>query len=164
MREQVFSHEVDSSSEEEPIRMVRGEPRFHANTNDFRVEVPEFEGKLDPEEFLDWLHTVERVFEYKDVPDDKKVKLVSLSLGKYESMCGGLTCVQNSQEKGNQKLMHGIKQNPNSRLVFYHQLMSKIAILNFITLPNILRVLKNMHESLRSCLLRVTFKSKKNKP
>jgi len=53
--------------------MVRGEPWFQANNYDFRVEVPEFEGKLDPEEFLDWLHTVERVFEYKDISDDKKV-------------------------------------------------------------------------------------------
>jgi len=26
--EQVFSHEVDSSSEEEPTRMIRGEPRL----------------------------------------------------------------------------------------------------------------------------------------
>jgi len=82
----VFSHEVESSSEDEPIRMARGEPRFQANNNDFRVEVPEFEGKLDPEEFLDWLHTVERVFKYKDIPDDKKVKLVALRLRKYASL------------------------------------------------------------------------------
>jgi len=40
--EQVFSHEVDSSSKDESIRMTREEPRFQANTNDFRVEVPEF--------------------------------------------------------------------------------------------------------------------------
>jgi len=50
------------------------------------LEVPEFEGKLDPEEFLDWLHNTERVFEYKDVHDDKKVKLVALRLRKYASM------------------------------------------------------------------------------
>ena len=81
--EQVFSHEVDSSSEEEPTRMVRGEPQFQANSNDFRVEVLEFEGKLDPAEFLDWLYAVGRVFEYKDVPDDKKAKLVALRITKY---------------------------------------------------------------------------------
>jgi len=32
----------------------------------------EFEGKLDPDEFVGWLHTVERIFEYKDVLKDKK--------------------------------------------------------------------------------------------
>ena len=52
-QEQVFSHTLDSSSEEEPWRMARPEPRIQANTNDFKVEIPEYEGKLDPEEFLD---------------------------------------------------------------------------------------------------------------
>ena len=85
-REQVFSHEVESSSEEEPFRMARREPRFQTNTNDFRVEVPEFEGKLDLEEFLEWLCTVERVFECKDVFENKRVKLVALRLRKYASL------------------------------------------------------------------------------
>jgi len=65
---------LDSSSEDEPLSMVRPEPRSQANTNDFRVEIPRFEGNLDPEEFLNWMHIVEHVFEYKDVPEDKKVK------------------------------------------------------------------------------------------
>ena len=83
---QVQSHDVDSSSEEEEPRMVRGGSRNQSNSNDFRVELPEFEGKLDPEEFVDWLNTVERVFEYKDISDDKKVKLVALRLIKYASL------------------------------------------------------------------------------
>ena len=66
--EQVFSHEVDSSGEDEPIGMARAEPLMQANTNDFKVKVPEFKGKLDRKEFLDWLHIVEMIFEYKDVP------------------------------------------------------------------------------------------------
>ena len=52
MHEQVFSHDVESSSEEEPTRMTREEPRFQANSNDFKVEVPEYEGKLDCKELL----------------------------------------------------------------------------------------------------------------
>ena len=61
-QEQVFSHTLDSSSEVEPLRMTRPDPRIQANTNDFKVEIPKFEGKLDPEEFLDGLHTLVRVF------------------------------------------------------------------------------------------------------
>jgi len=69
------------NEEEEPRTPVRARrPTFNVNSNDFRVDIPEFEGKLDPEEFLDWLSTVERVFDYKDVPDDEKVKLVALKL------------------------------------------------------------------------------------
>jgi len=60
----VFSHTIDSSSEDEPLRLGRPEPRFQANTNDFKVEILEFEGKLDPEELLDWLHTVEHGLTY----------------------------------------------------------------------------------------------------
>jgi len=60
--------------------MTRPNLRIQASTNDFKVKVPEFQGKLDPKEFLDWLHTVEKIFEYKDIPKDKKVKLVALRL------------------------------------------------------------------------------------
>jgi len=97
--EEVFSHQVDSLSEEQPTRMMRGEPRFQANSNDFRLEVPEFEAKLDPEEFHGWLHTVKRVFQYKDLPDDKKVRLVALRLRKYTSMWWTNLCAKRLREK-----------------------------------------------------------------
>ena len=42
--------------------------------------------QLDLDHFLDWLQTVERVFEYKEISDDKKVKLVTLKLRKYASI------------------------------------------------------------------------------
>jgi len=38
---------------------------------------------LDPNEFLEWHPTMERVFEDRDVPRDKKVKLMALKLRKY---------------------------------------------------------------------------------
>ena len=57
---------ISSSNEEEPLKKGRREQRQPTNSNDFRVESPEFEGRLDPDEFLEWLHTVERIFEYKD--------------------------------------------------------------------------------------------------
>ena len=44
---------------------------------DFKVEIQEFEGQLNPNDFLDWLNTVERVFEYKGIPDNKKGKTCS---------------------------------------------------------------------------------------
>ena len=56
---------------------------------DFKVEIPEFEGQLkllNPDEFIDWMNTVERVFEYKDIPDGKKVKLVALKVRRYASI------------------------------------------------------------------------------
>jgi len=54
--------------------------------NDFRVDIPEFEGQLDPDILLDWLQTVERIFKFKGIPEEGKVKLVALKLRKYASI------------------------------------------------------------------------------
>ena len=91
------------NEEEDPRTRARARrSTFNFNSNEFRVDIPEFEGKLDPEEFLDWLNTVERVFDYKDVPEDKKVKLVALKLRKYVSLWWTNLCakrVRNRKEK-----------------------------------------------------------------
>ena len=59
---------------------------FFRPSFDVKVDIPEFEGKMQPEEFIDWLNTVERVFDYKDVPEDRKVKLVAIKLKKHASI------------------------------------------------------------------------------
>jgi len=75
-----------SESSRSSRRQVRCAREVH---NDFKVDIPKFKGKLDQDELLDWLQTVERVFDFKEIPDEKKVKLIALSL---ESMplLGGL--------------------------------------------------------------------------
>ena len=65
-------------------------PRHHrvAATNDdrrrweagMRTEIPEFHSSLRPEEFLDWLATVEEILDFKDVPENKQVPLVATRL------------------------------------------------------------------------------------
>ena len=75
-----------SQSEEDSPRQPRRERRQAHPSNDFKVDLPEFEGKLDPDDFLEWMQTVERIFEYKEVPEEKKVKLVALKLRKYASL------------------------------------------------------------------------------
>ena len=47
-----------------------------------KVDIPEFEGRMQPEEFIDWLYSVDQVFDYKDVPDHRKVKRVAIKLKK----------------------------------------------------------------------------------
>ena len=47
------------------------------------VEIPEFEGKLDPDDFLEWMQTVDRIFKFKEISENKKVKLVAHKLRKY---------------------------------------------------------------------------------
>jgi hypothetical protein len=50
----------------------------HANQwgNRFKLNIPEFQGDLQPEVFLDWVLAVEKVFEFNGVPDERRVSLV----------------------------------------------------------------------------------------
>ena len=47
----------ESSNEDESPRFPRKEPRQPNNFNDFKVDIPEFEGRLDPDDFLEWIQT-----------------------------------------------------------------------------------------------------------
>jgi Retrotransposon gag protein len=51
-----------------------------------KIDIPVFEGKSHPDEFIDWLHTVERVFDVKNMFDKQKVKLVAIKLRKHASI------------------------------------------------------------------------------
>ncbi|GJS03754.1 putative CCCH-type zinc finger family protein [Tanacetum coccineum] len=51
-----------------------------------RVDIPVFEGRIQPDEFIDWIHTVERVFDYQEVREDLKVKIVAIKLKKHASV------------------------------------------------------------------------------
>ena len=50
-----------------------------------KFDIPEFEGRMHADDFLDWLNTVERVFEYYDPPKRQKVKLVAIKMRKNAS-------------------------------------------------------------------------------
>jgi len=81
--EEVTESNPFTSSDEDEERRPRRTRRGKQLAMDFKVEIPEFEGQLDSDDFVEWLNTVERVFEYKDIPGDKKVKLVALKLRRY---------------------------------------------------------------------------------
>jgi hypothetical protein len=51
-----------------------------------KIEIPEFDGRAMPDEFIDWLSTVERIFDLRDISDSNKVKLVAIKLRKYASL------------------------------------------------------------------------------
>jgi hypothetical protein len=42
----------------------------------FELNIPEFHRKFQPEEFLDWVLAVEKVFKFNGVPDELRVSLV----------------------------------------------------------------------------------------
>lgn len=75
----------DSDSDSSPSRSSRSQRR-QLQMNDIKVDILDFEGKLQPNEFVDWLQTVERVFEYKEVLEEQKVKTVAVKLKKHASV------------------------------------------------------------------------------
>ena len=50
---------------------------------DMKVELLEFDGKMQCDAFLDWLYTIERIFEFKEFSEERKVKLVAIRLKSY---------------------------------------------------------------------------------
>nr|GEV46227.1 reverse transcriptase domain-containing protein [Tanacetum cinerariifolium] len=45
-----------------------------------KIKIPEFIGKVHPDDFIDWLSMVKQVFDVRDIPDKLKVKLVAINL------------------------------------------------------------------------------------
>ena len=51
-----------------------------------KLDILEFDRRIDADEFLDWLNMVEYVFEYYDPPGHTKVKLVAIRMCKNASI------------------------------------------------------------------------------
>nr|GEX76509.1 reverse transcriptase domain-containing protein [Tanacetum cinerariifolium] len=82
----------DFDEEENPFGR-RPPPQAHPQNSDnvlrslgVRVEIPDFAGAAQLDEFIDWLSTVERVFDLIDIPYHLKVKVVAIKLRKYASL------------------------------------------------------------------------------
>ncbi|XP_071712198.1 uncharacterized protein [Rutidosis leptorrhynchoides] len=64
----------------------RGSRDDPLRTLGINVEIPEFTGASPPNDFIEWISTVERVFDVKEIPDYLKVKLVAIKLKKHASL------------------------------------------------------------------------------
>ena len=53
---------------------------------DIKVEPPEFNGALNPDEYLEWVQALDRIFEAKGYNDERSFKVASLKLTRYASL------------------------------------------------------------------------------
>ncbi|PWA83830.1 reverse transcriptase domain-containing protein [Artemisia annua] len=100
--EETTSNTSDWEDEENPFGAHRQNPRGMNRDDPLRnfgmkIEIPEFVGNAHPDEFIDWLSTVERIFDLRDVPEKLKVKFVALKLRKSASLCLG-SCQKPARE------------------------------------------------------------------
>ena len=63
--EEEASNASSYSDDEIPFERRRRVVRPTFNSSDFKVEIPEFEGKLDLDEFVEWVQTVDWIFNTK---------------------------------------------------------------------------------------------------
>jgi len=123
-----------SSNGDDSPRFPRREPRQAINFNEFKVDIPEFEGKLDPDDFLEWIQTVERVFEYKEVPDEQKVKIIALKLRKYASLWWtNLLTKRARQGKGKIRTWDKMKAKLKGRFLPPNYIQANYALLHHLT-------------------------------
>ena len=54
-------------------RLVRA---LQNSKEDGQLQISEFDGGMEPEEVVDWLDSIEHYFDWKEVPEERKVKLV----------------------------------------------------------------------------------------
>jgi len=91
--------------------------RATSNNGYIKEEILEFEGRLNPDEFLEWLQTIERIFYYKEISEGNRVKLVAFRLRKYASLWWSNLCAKRArQEKG--KIRTWEKMKPKLRARF----------------------------------------------
>ncbi|PSS16035.1 Eukaryotic translation initiation factor 3 subunit J like [Actinidia chinensis var. chinensis] len=84
------NEEENPFAERQPERQAGGQPRYHCRVEGqeaitvsnqwetgLKIDIPEFHGELKAEDFLDWLFAIEKVLEFKEVPENKRVPLVA---------------------------------------------------------------------------------------
>ena len=64
------------------IERLQYEPHDTAGdiTKKVRMEVPNFEGRVDPTIFSDWLASIEEYFDWYDMSDDRRVRFAKMKL------------------------------------------------------------------------------------
>jgi hypothetical protein len=75
-----FSDEFDAN-----LFANLGEWRFYRDSNTLKIDLLEFYGRLQTEEFLEWHSAIEKLFDYRETLENKRVKQVATRLRVYAS-------------------------------------------------------------------------------
>ena len=78
-------HKGNGSRNHSTVRRMHGRQHYaqaHATrwVEGFKLNIPKFQGILQPEEFMDRVAEVGEVLDFKEVPEDRQVSLVATKL------------------------------------------------------------------------------------
>jgi hypothetical protein len=86
-----------------------------------KVDIPEFHGGLQADEYLDWINTVDEVLEFKQVPEDRRVALVATKLrGRVGAWWQQVKKTRTLQGKGKITCWDKMKKNMRSAFLPYN--------------------------------------------
>ncbi|CAN1222798.1 hypothetical protein LINGRAPRIM_LOCUS674 [Linum grandiflorum] len=83
----------------------------------FKVEIPTFDGSLQPEEFIDWLSQVEEILDFKEVPEGRRVSLVTIRL-RDRAQAWWQQLKQRRVRHGKEKISNWVKFKKHIRAAF----------------------------------------------
>ncbi|XP_038979894.1 uncharacterized protein LOC120110006 [Phoenix dactylifera] len=120
---------------------------------DIRINIPEFEGKMQPDIFLDWLNTIERIFDYKEVPDELKVKIVAIKLRKHASIWMR-TVEEYTEEFDNLMVRCGVAEAEEQIIVRYlsglrRDIHDMVHLHSFISLNDVIKLSTKVERQLQ---------------
>ena len=97
----------------------RGQPRA---VEEFKVnELPEFGGGTDPEKYLEWERKIERMFDFKDLDDEKSCKYAILKLSGSASLWFEWAESQENTRRQGENLILGILKTQTTKTVCSHK-------------------------------------------
>lgn len=80
-------YEGEEEYEDRPPRRRHGNRRRNQRTDggfsNIKMKIPEFQGKSDPEAYLEWEKKVDLIFDCNNYSEDKKVKLAAIEFTEY---------------------------------------------------------------------------------
>ena len=81
--EQKFKRMYSDFDSKDPRRDA---PKVDGNLGSIKMKIPSFQGKSDPEAYLEWVDKVERVFDCHNYSEAKKLKLAVLEFTNYAAI------------------------------------------------------------------------------
>ena len=81
--EQKFKRMYSDFDSKDPRRDT---PKVDGNLCSIKIKIPSFQGKSDPEAYLEWVDKVERVFDCHNYSEAKKLKLAVLEFTNYAAV------------------------------------------------------------------------------